>query len=90
MLRLSFMKRCQCNGHSNVCDAKTGSGCQCERNTVSDLSCEEGCFAHQVFFLDFFFVPNPVTKILAWLVPVFNFSFKTYLLFHIIYYRVLL
>ena len=45
-------RRCQCNGHGDVCDRLTGEDCECRNNTMSDLKAchhadKASCFEFQ-------------------------------------------
>ena len=48
-----FCSRCQCNGHSNVCNANTGENCKCSNNTETncDKDDELQCWQTQVFIV---------------------------------------
>ena len=35
----SGCKPCNCNGHGDICDEVTGSGCVCQNNTMSEGDC---------------------------------------------------
>ncbi|XP_055897034.1 multiple epidermal growth factor-like domains protein 8 [Biomphalaria glabrata] len=40
-------RECQCNGHSNVCNADTGENCQCKNNTETNCEKDVECWATQ-------------------------------------------
>ncbi|XP_067940717.1 multiple epidermal growth factor-like domains protein 8 [Watersipora subatra] len=39
--------KCQCNGHSSICNQNTGANCECQNNTASPCQNAENCYQEQ-------------------------------------------